>query len=135
MAGKLANPKAASRGQAKPPARPNAKPAAVKVEPADAEAAADAKAPGIKLKDLIDRVVESSGVKRKDAKPAIEAFLTELDTALASGESISLARLGKLRVVRTAADGAGAMTLRLRKPTPGEGNGKTGKEGLAAESE
>lgn len=131
MAGKPANPKAATRRQAQPAA------AATAAKPANGadKGADDAKSPGIKLKDLVDRVVESSGVKRKDAKPAIEAFLVELDNALASGESISLARLGKLRVVRPAAEGTGGMTLKLRKPAPGEGKGKSEKEALAAESE
>lgn len=94
---------------------------------------AGGKAGGLKLRALVDRVVEASGAKKKDAKPIVEATLAEIDRALAKGEGLNLPSLGKLRVVRLAADGGGAMTLKLRKPAPGAGGKANGaKEPLAA---
>ncbi|MBR9765434.1 MAG: HU family DNA-binding protein [Rhodobacteraceae bacterium] len=54
----------------------------------------------LKKKELIERVVERSGVKKKDAKPVVEAMLTVLGEALGEGRELSLQPLGKLRVTR-----------------------------------
>jgi len=57
-------------------------------------------APMVKKKDFIEKVVERSGIKKKDAKPVIEAMLAELGDALARGETLALRPLGKVKVVR-----------------------------------
>ena len=96
--------------------RPAAKPrdpAKLKVVRADvpAEDGAEAKgAMGLRLKDLVDKVAASTGLKKKDVKTTVEAALIEMGTALKSGESLNLIGLGKMRVVRAAAEGGGAMT-------------------------
>ena len=51
-------------------------------------------------KQLIERVVERSGIKKKDAKPAIEATLAILGEALEAGEEMNLQPLGKVMIKR-----------------------------------
>ncbi len=81
-------------------------------------------ASGLRLKDLVDKVEETSGVKKQDVKKVVEAALIQLGLALKTGEGLNLAGLGRMRVVKTGDDG-GAMTLKLRMATQGE---KTGGE-------
>ena len=56
--------------------------------------------PDLKKKELIDLVVERSGIKKKDAKPTIEAVLAILGETLADGRELNLQPLGKLRINR-----------------------------------
>lgn len=65
----------------------------------------------VKLKDLVDQVVEATGGKRADVKPTIEALLTAMGSALATGKALAVPPLGKIRVVKN--KGA-ALTLKLR---------------------
>ena len=76
----------------KAPAKPAAKPAT----PAKA-----AEVAVLRKKELIERVVARSGVKKKDAKPTIEAMLAVLGEALAAGEELNLQPLGKVMVKKT----------------------------------
>ena len=70
----------------------------------------------MKKKDLIQAVVERSGVKKRDAKPAIEAALAILGDALAEGRDLNLAPLGKLKVQKQKKIAQGIVTtLRLRQ--------------------
>lgn len=55
----------------------------------------------LKKQELIDKVVEASGVKKKDAKPVVEAMLEILGEALAEGRELNLQPLGKLKLNRT----------------------------------
>ena len=68
-------------------------------------------ASGLRLKDLVDRVAETSGVKKQDVKKVIEAALMQMGAALQAGEGLNLPGLGKMRVARPAENG-GAMTLK-----------------------
>lgn len=96
------------------PAKPTTKPAT----PAKAAAATAAKsttplpkvvkvsepvvsAPDMKKKELVDLVVERSGIKKKDAKPVAEAMLAILGETLADGRELNLPPLGKVRINRT----------------------------------
>lgn len=54
----------------------------------------------LRKKELIERVVARSGVKKKDAKPTIEAMLAVLGEALSKGEELNLHPLGKMKVTR-----------------------------------
>lgn len=65
----------------------------------------------LKLKDLIDQVAEATGQKKPEAKRVIEATLTALGEALATGKSLAIPPLGKLRVVKNRGS---ALTLKLR---------------------
>lgn len=131
MASKPATAKAAAKTAAKAQTRPEA------AAPAESQGGApdEAKVVGVKLKELMDRVVETSGVKRKEVKPVVEAMLAEMSKALEKGELLILPGMGKLRVVRGAGEAGGTMTLKLRKMVPGEAKAKTDTEALAAESE
>lgn len=57
--------------------------------------------PAMKKKELIEAIVERSGIKKKDAKPVIEAMLDVLGKTLAEGRELNLQPLGKIKVNRT----------------------------------
>ncbi len=97
--------------KATPSKRAPAKPA-VK---ADA-VAKPAEVPVLRKKELIERVVARSGIKKKDAKPVIEAMLAVLGEALASGEDLNLQPLGKVMVKRVKEHtNAKVMVTRIRQ--------------------
>ena len=56
--------------------------------------------PEMRKKELIDLVVERSGIKKKDAKPVVEATLAVLGEALAEARELNLQPLGKVMVRR-----------------------------------
>lgn len=58
-------------------------------------------APELRKKELIDAVVERSGIKKKDAKPVIEAMLAVLGETVSKGRELNLQPLGKLKINRT----------------------------------
>lgn len=77
---------------------PAAKPAA---EPSVVEAAQSViLGPVMRKKELIDAVVERSGIKKKDAKPVVEAMLAVLGDALAEKRELNLQPLGRVMVRR-----------------------------------
>ena len=104
----------ASRSRAKPAAksvpkiaavaRPDAAPPAPKAEapmPKVVKVSAPVvAAPDLKKKELIDLVVERADIKKKYAKPAVEAVLEILGQAIAEGRELNLQPLGKLRINR-----------------------------------
>jgi nucleoid DNA-binding protein len=67
--------------------------------------------PEMKKRELIDLVVARSGVKKKDAKPAIEAALAILGETIAEGRELNLQPLGKLRINRTEDKGNGRIII------------------------
>lgn len=71
----------------------------------------------LKKVDLVNEVVERSGIKKKFAKPAIEAALAVLGEALAEGRGLNLRPMGKLKIMRSkdVANGT-VMTARIRQP-------------------
>ena len=75
----------------------------------------------LKKKDFIDRAVEKSGLKKADAKVAVEATLAVLAQALADGDELILPPLGKLKVAREKAHPKGRilmLRLQLASDTP-----------------
>lgn len=56
--------------------------------------------PAMKKKELIETVTERSGVKKRDAKPVVEAMLAVLGEALAEGRELNLQPLGKTKLNR-----------------------------------
>lgn len=54
----------------------------------------------LKKKEFLDRAIEKSGLRKADAKAAVDATLAVLAEALAKGEEIILPPLGKLKVAR-----------------------------------
>ncbi|WP_420863178.1 HU family DNA-binding protein [Algirhabdus cladophorae] len=72
-------------------------------EPAPAPAVISAAVPVVagpmlKKSELIDRVMERCGAKKRDAKPVVEAMLAVLGEAIASGEELNLQPFGKLKI-------------------------------------
>lgn len=89
--------------------------------------------PEMKKKDLIDKVVKRSGVKKKDAKQVVEAMLAVLGEALFEGRELVLQPMGRLKTTRVKEAGNGRVLIcRLRQ---GGGEGKGGKEALAEEDD
>ncbi|KAF0117031.1 MAG: hup3 [Rhodobacteraceae bacterium] len=84
-----------------------AKPALKVVQPAVATEPSAA----MKLKDLIESVAAATGGKKPDVKKTVEATLHAIGEALATGRSLAVPPLGKLRVVKNKGP---ALTLKLR---------------------
>ncbi|AJE47629.1 HU family DNA-binding protein [Celeribacter indicus] len=104
-----------------------AAPAAAGVKPApkitlpDSTPAAPVEAPKatvvMKKKEMIAKVAEASGVKRGDAKKAMEATLALLGEALQSGQKLDLPPLGKLSIKnQRESSGAHIIVTKLRRP-------------------
>lgn len=67
-------------------------------------------------RELIDRVVIASGIKKKAVKPVIEALLKELGDALSRGDTLNLQPFGKANVKRhKELEHAEIIELRLRR--------------------
>lgn len=79
----------------------------------------------LKKPEFLDRAVARTDVKKRDAKPAIEAALAVLSEALSNGEELNLPPMGKLRVVKSKdlGEGVKVMTLKLRTMKDGAGFG------------
>ncbi|SEI48746.1 DNA-binding protein HU-alpha [Cribrihabitans marinus] len=85
--------------------------------------------PELKKADLIEAVVARSGIKKKDAKPVVEAMLAVLGETVAEGRELNLQPFGKLRINRTEQKGNGQVVFcRLRQA---RGAGKPAKDPLA----
>lgn len=77
--------------------------------------------PVMRKKELIDTVVARSGIKKKDAKPVVEAMLDVLGEALGEGRELNLHPMGKIKVKRAKElSNAKVMVARVRqtKTTP-----------------
>ncbi|MEP3333465.1 HU family DNA-binding protein [Sedimentitalea sp.] len=84
------------------------------------EAAAEPEAASteMKKKELVDLVVTRSGIKKKDAKPVVEAMLAVLGESIAEGREMNLQPFGKLRINRTVEKHNGRITVcKLRQST------------------
>lgn len=79
----------------------------------------------IKKPEFLDRAVERTDVKKREAKPAIEAALAVPAVSLINGEELNLPPMGKLRVVKSkdVGEGAKVLTLKLRTMKDGAGQG------------
>jgi len=72
----------------------------------------------VRKKELIERVVAVSGMKKKDVKPAVEAMLSVLGQALSNGEALNINPLGKVQVNRKKQiDNAEVLITRIRRNT------------------
>ena len=121
----IAAPKkaAATSGQTRP-----AQPGEGQAEPRSAASTA----PALKMKDLIDKVVTSTGKKKADIREIIEATLGALGDALANGDTLNLPPFGRAKVSRAAEAGSGkAMTIKLRRPSAAGSGSATSKQALA----
>lgn len=101
---RLAGAKPPKARAAKTVAKPATKPAprTSKIPAPDmATSAAPATGEELKKRELIDLVVARSDVKKKYAKPVVEALLEVLGESLAKGRELNLQPLGKLKYNRT----------------------------------
>ncbi|WP_298911754.1 HU family DNA-binding protein [uncultured Roseobacter sp.] len=73
----------------------------------------------LRKKELIESVVARTGLKKRDAKPVVEAMLAELGESLAAGRSLNLPPLGRVRINRekTLANGR-VMIVKVRQTNP-----------------
>ena len=78
----------------------------------------------IKKPEFLDRAVERTDVKKREAKPAIEAALAVPAVSLVNGEELNLPPMGKLRVVKSNDVGEGAKVLKLKLRTMKDGAGQ-----------
>ena len=143
------NPSAA-KAPVMPPAKPPVKPP-VKQRPRNT-AAVQAAAPApaaetvtvnpassataktdLRKKELIEQVVAQSGVKKKDAKPVVEAMLSILGDTLAEGRELNLQPFGKLRINRSEERSNGRIIVcKLRQANPGGEKSQDGENSSAA---
>jgi len=73
--------------------------------------------PELKKKELVDMVVARSGIKKRDAKPAVEAALAVMGEALSEGRELNIIPFGKLKVTRMKKGGNGQIiSARVRQP-------------------
>lgn len=74
-------------------------------------------APELGKRELIEQVVSRSGIKKRDAKPVVEAVLALLGEAVAEGRELNLKPFGKMRVNRSQERSNGKIYVcKLRQP-------------------
>ncbi|MEZ5779927.1 MAG: HU family DNA-binding protein [Paracoccaceae bacterium] len=142
---KAASPKASATpapvtaAQAVPAAgapRLAAVPAAAPVQPADEPIAVTVREPVLKKKELIERVVEASGMKRKDVKPIVESTLKVLGDALSAGAGLVLPPFGKAKINRQKDLASGEMMIiKLRRDGPAYEASRDADEDLAKDDD
>lgn len=87
----------------------------------------------LRKKELIEQVVAQSGVKKKDAKPVVEAMLSILGDTLAEGRELNLQPFGKLRINRSEERSNGRIIVcKLRQANPGGEKSQDGENSSAA---
>ena len=89
----------------------------------------------LRLKDLVDTVMQATGAKPKDVREIVLATLAQLGAALDRGDGLNLPEFGKGRVTRsnTEADGSTSLVLKIKRGIVPKK--KDDKEALAAASE
>jgi DNA-binding protein HU-alpha len=109
---------------------------------AAAQGAPEPAQPGdLKRQELLAQVVARTEVKKKFAKPVLEAALAVIGEALAEGRDLNLAPLGKVRISRSRQLANGrVLVARIRQTAPrmtgADGaDDKDAKEGVADPAE
>ncbi|MGJ5618928.1 HU family DNA-binding protein [Sulfitobacter sp. MF3-043] len=75
--------------------------------------------PVLRKKELIETVVTRSGVKKKDAKPVVDAMLAVLGDALADNRDLILPPLGRIKIRREKKLPNGrVLTVKIRQTAP-----------------
>lgn len=75
--------------------------------------------PVMRKKELIDTVVTRSGVKKKDAKPVVDAVLAVLGEALADNRELILPPMGRVKVRKEKKLPNGrVLVVKVRQTTP-----------------
>tara|TARA_R110002049_G_scaffold10127_1_gene50179 strand:- start:141902 stop:142411 length:510 start_codon:yes stop_codon:yes gene_type:complete len=77
--------------------------------------------PVLRKKELIDSVVARSGIKKKDAKPVVEAMLEVLGEALGENRELILPPFGRIKVRKERMMPNGRVLItKIRQAAPGE---------------
>lgn len=101
------------KSKAAPKAARASKPATA--QPPETETAS-VESVSLRKAELIERVVAQGDLKKRDAKPAVEAALAVLGEALAAGEELILPPLGRVRITRRIDKGnAEILVARIRR--------------------
>ena len=129
-----AKPKVAGKATAKPVVTPPLQVVAPIAAPDADEAAPKAQksaAAQLRKKELISRVMDVVGGKKKGVKEIVEATLSVLGEALQTGEALNIPPFGRAKVARQKGEGrTSSMTVKLRGA--GEKNApRAPKEALA----
>jgi DNA-binding protein HU-alpha len=70
-------------------------------------------------RELTERVVTASGIKKRAVRPVIEALLQELGDALSRGDQVNLQPFGKAQqTARREQATSEVLEIRLRRPRP-----------------
>lgn len=74
----------------------------------------------VKKAELIDKIVERTGLKKRDVKPSVEAALEEFAATLLAGKSLNLPPMGKIKMMKCKdlENGAQVLTLKMRTTKP-----------------
>lgn len=84
--------------------------------------------PVMRKKELLETVVERSGVKKKDAKPVVDSILAILGEALADNRELILPPFGRVKVRREKVMSNGRMMVVKVRQSTGTPGGKAGKD-------
>lgn len=84
----------------------------------------------IKKPEFLEKAIARTDIKKRDAKPAIEAALAELADLLADGNELNLPPMGKLKLVKSKDIGDGAKVLTLKLRTMKDSAGKSEMPGV-----
>jgi len=111
--------KAADTGAKTPASQTKAKTASVRPAPAAVTAkpelvrdtSVEVAGADLKKRELIDKVVERSGVRKRNAKPVVEAMIDILGEAISEGRGLNLQPLGKLKHQRRKETGNATVTV------------------------
>ena len=113
------------------PKSPMAKPQTAPPATASETAATSEQAP-MKLKELIEAVVERTGQRKGEVRTAVQAALAVIGETLGEGQEMNLPGLGKLKVNRTKPTPRGKMMMvkliqnqKLAAPKPAEATSPT----------
>ena len=118
------------RSEVKTPRSAVASPSSKAKETTVLEAVSKSGIEPLRKKELIDTVVRRSGIKKKDAKPVIEALLAELGENLAAGRELALPPLGRVKINREKDIPNGrVIVMKLRRQTKSD----AGQPPVAAE--
>ncbi|PKQ14017.1 MAG: DNA-binding protein [Alphaproteobacteria bacterium HGW-Alphaproteobacteria-1] len=112
--------KPSSRSTTRKPAADRSGAAKPKLVVADTSEAETPSLPELKRQELLAQVVKRADIKKKLAKPVLDAALAVIGEALAEGRDLNLAPLGKLKINRVRELGNGRVIIaRIRQGAAG----------------
>ncbi|WP_306150916.1 HU family DNA-binding protein [Roseovarius sp. MMSF_3281] len=95
----------------------------------------------LRKKELMDAVIERSGVRKKFAKPVIEAMMEVMGEAIGEGRDLNLPPFAKIKQQRTKDSSNVRVTVakirqsKAKKSEAGEGDAENPKDGVAEAAE